>query len=1089
MKVACAFVLSWVLLLGGSAATEAQQRRLEDVADPNSAAVQVPESPIKRAAALEISPTPKISPKLRAAVADSGQPLPVFILLRHQPHAEVLQRVEGGANLEVRIAEDEYRRLAALSFPPRVELDKARETVEAALLDVRQRAFKEIAAEIGPEQDALEQLLLQLGAINIHRYAAVNMLAAEVPGSALAALEAEPSILEVAPVETHFAQLAVSVPALGAASFWNAGYTGAGQSVAVLDTGIKTGHPAFSGRRIVSKVFLDAGRQDTTCFADDASTAEDKQGHGTHVAGIIASQGAPGWTANQGVAKGVDTLYNLKIGYKNCKGSGSASNADVFAAIDWVLQQAPAAKILNYSYSWETKEGDDFAARKFDYFADTYGLTITVAAGNDGWSFLGLFSASRVVGTPGIAYNIITVAAMNTMGTVDRTDDEVPYFSSRGPTTDDRKKPDIAAPGGLRDSFFGNPIEGIYSASFASDGFVAMPGTSMAAPHMAGAAALVRAAGVQDSLAIKALLLNTTDRAYWAKDQGWGYANLPRAFPQRSNALGSSVAFGSYRLFKGVASGLFYSTLTWNRKVLLTADSLSSCVSDLNLRIFDAATNALAASSVSSIDNVEKAYATLTGPVVVKVDHRVSACRSSEPLGLAFSDAGFVAATGPNLSVTCTGPPQVSLGAAFTISCTANNTGDLTAFGVVGALNWLGGSGGPVQSYGTLATNASASRSWSATAPTTAGVYTLRADVSSSSFVELFAGAGAFTVMVGSSPPVIAASKSQLDFSYTLGGSVPPPQVVQITNAGGGSLLWNASSNVGWLSVSPASGTAPSSISVSVNPAGLPSGTFSGTITISSAAGVASRTIAVTLRVAVPLPIVASTVNAASFLPGIVPGGLATVFGKNLSPVTGIELPGGSSVYKGVTVTIQGRRAPLLAVANVGGQEQINFQVPFELTAPSLARVEINNNGTISFLDNVAVSRAQPGIFEYVPQGSSARYAAALKTDYSVVGPTNRVSRRDAVSIFLTGMGTTVPALQTGQLGPGNPPAVTLLQPVVRVGGVPAQVLFSGYAPGFMGLYQINVVIPEQASTGAAVVTLDIAADGVLSQTSLIAIQ
>ena len=1088
MRVACAFVLSWVLLFGGSAATEAQQRRLEDVADPNSAAVQVPESPIERAAALQISSTPKISPKLRAAIADGAQLLPVFILLRHQPHAEVLERVEGAGNLELRIAEDEYRRLAGLSFLPRVELDKARERVEAALLDVRQRAFKEIAAEIGPEQDALEQLLLQLGAINIHRYSAVNMLAAEVPGSALAALEAEPSILEVAPVETHFAQLAVSVPALGAASFWNAGYTGAGQSVAVLDTGVKTSHPAFSGRRIVSKVFLDAGRRDT-CFADDASTAEDKQGHGTHVAGIIASQGAPGWVAYQGVAKGVDTLYNLKIGYKNCKGSGSASNDDVFAAIDWVLQQAPAAKILNYSYSWETKEGDDFAARKFDYFADTYGLTITVSAGNDGWSFLGLFSASRVVGTPGIAYNIITVAAMNTMGTVDRTDDEVPYFSSRGPTTDDRKKPDIAAPGGLRDSFFGNPIEGIYSASFASDGFVPMPGTSMAAPHMAGAAALVRAAGVQDSLAIKALLLNTTDTLNWVKDQGWGYANLVRAFPQRSNVLGSSVAFGSCRLFKGVASGVFYSTLTWNRKVLGTADSASSCLSDLNLRIYDGATNALAASSLSSIDNVEKAYATLTGPVVVKVDHRVSPCRSAEPFGLAFSDAGFAAATGPNLSVTCTGAPQVSPGAIFTISCTGGNTGDLTAFGVAGALNWLGGSSGSVQSYGTLAPNASASRSWSATAPTTAGVYTLRADVSSSSFGELFAGTGAFTVMVGSPPPVIAASKSQLDFSYTLGGSVPPPQVVQITNAGGGSLLWNASSNVGWLLVSPASGTAPSSISVSVNPAGLSSGTFSGTITISSAAGVASLTIAVTLRVAVPLPIVASTVNAASFLPGIVPGGLATAFGKNLSPVTGIELPGGASVYKGVTVTIQGRRAPLLAVANVGGQEQINFQVPFELTAPSLARVEINNNGSTSFLDNVAVSRAQPGIFEYVPQGSSARYAAVLKTDYSVVGPTNRVSRRDAVSIFLTGMGTTVPALQTGQLGPGNPPAVTLLQPVVRVGGVPAQVLFSGYAPGFMGLYQINVVIPEQASTGAAVVTLDIAADGVLSQTSLIAIQ
>jgi len=842
------FLLCGVLLSSGSsAATEAQQRRLEDVADPNSAAVQVPESPIKRAAALQISSTPKISPKLRAAIADGAQLLPVFILLRHQPHAEVLQRVEGDGNLEVRIAEDEYQLLAALPFPPRVELDKARERVEAALLDVRQRAFKEIAAEIGPEQDALEHFLLQLGAINIHRYAAMNMLAAEVPGSALAALEAEPSILEVAPIETHFAQLAVSVPALGAASFWNAGYTGAGQSVGVLDTGIKTSHPAFSGRRIVSKVFLEAGQRDT-CFADDASTAEDKQGHGTHVAGIVASQGAPGLAAYQGVAKGVDTLYIFKVGYRNCKGSGTSSPSDVLAALDWAAQQAPSLKVINYSYSGDAKEGDDIAARLFDWLADTYGLTFAVAAGNDGKAyFLGLFTREEVVGSPGIAYNVLSVAAMNTNGTADRSDDTVAAFSSRGPTADGRKKPDIAAPGGFRDvwtgAIFGSTYQaegGIYSADFSSGGFVAMPGTSMAAPHIAGAATLLRASGIQDPLAIRALLLNTTDTLDWARDQGWGYANLARAFPQRSSVLGSSVAFGSCRLFKGVASGLFYSTLTWNRKVLVTADSLSPCLSDLNLRIYDGATNALAASSISSIDNVEKAYAKLTGPVAVKVDHRVSACRSSEPFGLAFSDTGFVAATGPNLSVTCTAAPQVSPGAIFTISCTGGNTGDLTAFGVAGALNWLGGSSGSVQSYDTLAPNASASRSWSATAPTTAGVYTLRADVSSSSFGELFAGSGTVTVVVGSPTPVsptIALSPASLAF-VTDQGSNPPSQNVNVTNTGSGTLAIAASATTtaggNWLVVSPTSGAAPATFQVSVNSANLAAGTYSGTITVAS---------------------------------------------------------------------------------------------------------------------------------------------------------------------------------------------------------------------------------------------------------------
>jgi uncharacterized protein (TIGR03437 family) len=333
----------------------------------------------------------------------------------------------------------------------------------------------------------------------------------------------------------------------------------------------------------------------------------------------------------------------------------------------------------------------------------------------------------------------------------------------------------------------------------------------------------------------------------------------------------------------------------------------------------------------------------------------------------------------------------------------------------------------------------------------------------------------------------ISVSRAELGFSFEMGGKVPASQGVLLWNVPGGSdVNWTAASSADWLAVSPSSGWTPSSLSVSVSPSKLGAGSYAGSVTVSSP-GLPSETIRVTLRVAAPVPSISSIVNAASFQAGMVPGGLATLFGRNLSLVTGTELPGGATLYKGVSVTVEGRQVPLLAVSNVSGQEQINFQVPFELGAPARVRVAVNNNGSVATMENVPVLRVQPGIFEYTPQGSSTRYAAAVKLNGSVVGPTNPVSRGEVVSVFLTGMGPVLPILRTGEAGPANPPAVTWLQPTVAVGGIGAEVLFSGYAPGLLGLYQINIVIPDAAPAGS--VNLDVVVDGVPSQSSKIAVR
>jgi uncharacterized protein (TIGR03437 family) len=233
-------------------------------------------------------------------------------------------------------------------------------------------------------------------------------------------------------------------------------------------------------------------------------------------------------------------------------------------------------------------------------------------------------------------------------------------------------------------------------------------------------------------------------------------------------------------------------------------------------------------------------------------------------------------------------------------------------------------------------------------------------------------------------------------------------------------------------------------------------------------------------------PSIAAVVNSASYQPGISPGALATLFGKNLSPVVGIEMPGGATSYKQVSVSVGGRVAPLFSVANVNGMEQINFQIPMGLNSSGPVPVQVNYNGSVGTF-GVSVTQVQPGSFEYVPVGSSTSYAAVLKPDGSTSGPSSPVSRGTTVAMFLTGLGSTSPSLETSQPGP-VPPAITDYEPDVTLNGFSAPIAFSGAAPGFIGLEQINFVIPSGVPVGSSIV-LSVSANGVASQNSRIAVQ
>jgi len=221
-------------------------------------------------------------------------------------------------------------------------------------------------------------------------------------------------------------------------------------------------------------------------------------------------------------------------------------------------------------------------------------------------------------------------------------------------------------------------------------------------------------------------------------------------------------------------------------------------------------------------------------------------------------------------------------------------------------------------------------------------------------------------------------------------------------------------------------------------------------------------------------------VNAASFWRGWSPGSLGTIFGAGMMEgVQGVVFGAGPPFptrLRGVQVTVNGVPAPILSMANVGGAEQINLQVPFGIPAPSTATVVIDNNGATSTFD-VEMKRAQPGIFEIDAQGG--RYAAALHADFRAVVPADPARPGETILLFLTGMGPLSPSVPTNVIGP-VPAAETAFDPTVGIEheGV---VDFGGfYAPGFVGLYQVNFRVPNDVETGQRI--LNVVVDGVSSQ-------
>jgi uncharacterized protein (TIGR03437 family) len=212
-------------------------------------------------------------------------------------------------------------------------------------------------------------------------------------------------------------------------------------------------------------------------------------------------------------------------------------------------------------------------------------------------------------------------------------------------------------------------------------------------------------------------------------------------------------------------------------------------------------------------------------------------------------------------------------------------------------------------------------------------------------------------------------------------------------------------------------------------------------------------------------PSAAAAVNAASFEPGAVAGSALTVFGAAIAAGPGITAASTIPLPRslgGLAVKVNGRDAPIYAVADVNGTSQVNIQVPWETTGDK-ASIVLARDGVSSLPLEVPLLAAQPGVF--AAGGNTA--ILVRPSDQTLVTAARPLAAGEVVYFYATGLGPVGNTPATGSGGPSNPLAHAAAAPTVTIGGIACEVLFAGLAPEFVGLYQINIRIPPGIGRGA----------------------
>ncbi len=332
----------------------------------------------------------------------------------------------------------------------------------------------------------------------------VNGYACEMSSSAILEMNADPNVEYISYDTRVFAVMDIARKTVGAEQVFKDGYTGKGVTVAIIDTGVSPHNDLiYPTNRIVG--FKDFINKETRPYDDN--------GHGTHCAGILASSGY----SSKGKYRGIAPEANiLSIKVLDEKGNGKTS--DILSAVQWIIdsKEVYKTKIVNFSLGAiaQYRERKDPLVKAANRAIDN-GMVVVAAVGNSG-------PMRNTILSPATSRYVISVGALDNNRTPETDDDFIASFSSRGPTIDRVRKPDLIAPG-----------VDVMSLSYKSlNNYTSLSGTSMAAPMVSGAAALLLSQNPDYThFDIKRILAGACSKINASSlDQGAGILDLSKIF-------------------------------------------------------------------------------------------------------------------------------------------------------------------------------------------------------------------------------------------------------------------------------------------------------------------------------------------------------------------------------------------------------------------------------------------------------------------------------------------------------------------------------------------------------------------------------